>query len=103
MPFKNFGEFRELVLENLALGRPIMVENIEWGGHWRVIIGYDGAGTEVTQDDVLIFAEPYDTTDHEQDGYSFGSARRFYSMWFDHSMLPKKQRKQPWLVAYPKE
>ena len=48
-------------------------------------------------------AEPYDTSDHEQDGYSFGSARRFRSMWFDHSMLPKKQRQQPWIVAYPKE
>ena len=22
---------------------------------------------------------------------------------FDHSMLPKKQRQQPWIVAYPKE
>lgn len=101
--FKKFGEFREFVLKNLELGRPIIVENIEWGGHWRVIIGYDGIGTDVTQDDVLIFAEPYDTTDHEHDGYSFGSARRFYSMWFDHSMLPKKQRNQPWIVAYPKE
>jgi hypothetical protein len=36
----------------------------DWGGHWQVIIGYDTMGTEVEQDDVLIVADPYDTTDH---------------------------------------
>lgn len=26
-------------MEPLAHGRPVLVENVEWGGHWRVIIG----------------------------------------------------------------
>ena len=81
---------------------PIMVENVEWGGHWRVIIGYDTCGTENTLDDVLIMADSYDTSDHYQDGYAVNNAERFFSMWFDSSMFPKKQRNQPWIIAKPK-
>ena len=95
--------FQKFVVRNLAAGRPIIVENVEWGGHWRVIIGIDTMGTDDTYDDVLIFADSYDTSDHLQDGYTIGSLDRFYSMWFDHSMLPKRERNQPWLTATPKE
>jgi len=42
-----------------------------------VIIGYDTMGTETTQDDVIIVADPYDTTDHNQDGYGVYAAERF--------------------------
>ena len=80
---------------------PIMVENVEWGGHWRVIIGYDDLGTASTLDDVLIMADPYDTCDHKQDGYAVNNGEKFYSMWFDHSMLPKDQAEQPFIIASP--
>ena len=30
-------------------------------------------GTENLRDDVLIFADPFDTSDHNQDGYTVGS------------------------------
>lgn len=100
--FDDYEEFKNFVIKNLRLGRPIMVENVEWGGHWRVIIGFDDMQTESTLDDVLIFADPYDTSDHKQDGYSVGNAERFFSMWFDHFMLPKNQREQPFIIAYPK-
>lgn len=96
-------EFQKFVVTNLKQGKPILVENVEFGGHWRVIIGIDEIGTpDDLYDDVLIFADPYDTSDHKQDGYAVGSLDRFYSMWFDHSMLPKKERNQPWLIATPK-
>ena len=94
--------FQKFVLRNLAAGRPILVDNIEWGGHWRVIIGVDTMGTENLYDDVLIFADPYDTSDHKQDGYTIGSLDRFYSMWFAHDLLPKREHNQPWLIAMPK-
>ncbi len=58
-----------------------MVCWIEWGGHWQVVIGYDDMGTETTQDDVMIMADPYDTTDHNQDGYFVYGAERFYYNW----------------------
>lgn len=96
-----YPHFKKFVIDNLKRGRPIMVENVEWSGHWRVIIGYDTMNTDSFLDDVLIFADPYDTSDHKQDGYSFGNSCRFFSMWFDHSMLPKKQRQHPYIIATP--
>ena len=100
-PFDEY-EFQKFVVENLSAGKPIIVENVEWGGHWRVIIGYDSLGTSELYDDVLIFADPYDTSDHNQDGYTIGSLDRFFYMWFDHCMLPENERNQAWLIAIPK-
>jgi len=93
--------FQKFVVKNLSAGNPIMVENIEWGGHWRVIIGIDSMGTDNLYDDVLIFADSFDTSDHLQDGYAVGSLDRFFSMWFDYNMLPQSERNQPWLIATP--
>ncbi|MDD4583235.1 MAG: hypothetical protein PHR60_03475, partial [Eubacteriales bacterium] len=65
----------------LAEGKPIIVGWNDWGGHYQVIIGYDNMGTEGTADDVLILADPYDTTDHHQDGYLIQSAERLIWDW----------------------
>lgn len=74
--------YSEVTLETiqgwLAEGKPVMVVWNDWGGHWQVLIGYDTMGTETTQDDVIIVADPYDTTDHNQDGYGIYPAERFY-------------------------
>ena len=67
----------DYIQETLKAGNPIMVGWNDWGGHWQVIIGYDNMGTETTQDDVIIVADPYDTTDHNQDGYGIYGAERF--------------------------
>lgn len=67
----------DFIQSTLAQGNPIMVGWNDWGGHWQVIIGYDTMGTDTTQDDVIIVADPYDTTDHNQDGYGVYSAERF--------------------------
>lgn len=101
-PFGTYEAFQDFALKNLKKGTPILVENVYWGGHWRVLIGYDTMGTKSSLDDVLIFANPYDTCDHFQDGYNAENGELFYSMWFDHSMLPKAEREQPWIVAVPK-
>lgn len=100
--FGTYEDFQKFVENRLRRGIPIMVENVEWGGHWRVIIGYDTIGTESSLDDTLIMMDPYDVSDHSQDGYVVNNAQRFFAMWFDHSMLPKEQRIQPWIAAYPK-
>lgn len=99
--FATVQAFKDFVLHNLANNTPVMVENIDWGGHWRVIIGYDTMGTETTADDVIILADPYDTADHSQDGYVVNPMEKFYYMWFDAHMLPKGQQKQQWLVVTP--
>ena len=67
----------DYIQETLKSGTPIMVGWNDWGAHWQVIIGYDTMGTETTQDDVIIVADSYDTTDHNQDGYGVYGAERF--------------------------
>ena len=98
---KDFKAFRAFVLKNLRAGTPIMVENIDWGGHWRVIIGYDTMGDDQDANDVLILADPYDTTDHLQDGYGLVPAQRFYYMWFDAHLFKKGEQERQWVTAVP--
>ena len=91
------------ILPTNSLGNvPIMVQNVDWGGHWRVIIGYDTMGTDdITSSDVLIMADPYDTADHLQDGYVVVPAEKFFYMWFDSHLFAAGDRKQQWLAAEP--
>lgn len=71
----------EWIIGNLKNNTPILIGWNDWGGHWQVIIGYDTMGTETTQDDVIIVADPYDTTDHNQDGYGIYGAERVIYNW----------------------
>lgn len=98
----NYVDFLKFVESNLKNNTPIIVENVDWGGHWRVIIGYDTMGTEHTGDDVLIVADPFDTTDHLQDGYGIVPAERFFYMWFDHQLYSRSEQQRQWLTAKPK-
>lgn len=99
--FETPEAFREYIIKKLNENTPIMVENIDFGGHWRAIIGYDTMGTETVADDVLIMADPYDTSDHMQDGYITTSMERFFYMWYDSHILPETQKYQQFLVATP--
>lgn len=98
----NYKDFLQFVTANLKNNTPIMVENIDWGGHWRVIIGYDTMGTAHTGDDVLLIADPFDTSDHLQDGYNIVPAERFFYMWFDSHLFNKRDQLRQWLTAKPK-
>ncbi len=57
-----------------------MIAWMDWAGHWEVIIGIDTMQEDNPSDDVLIVADPYDTSDHYQDGYYVIPAERFYYM-----------------------
>lgn len=79
-----------------------MVDWVDWAGHWQVIIGIDTCGTDTPYDDVLIFADPYDITDHYQDGYYIFPLSRFYGMWREGPCAEKDSPyKQPFVVAHP--
>ena len=68
---------------------PIIVGWNDWGGHWQVIIGYDDMGTEdYYGDDVLIMADPFDTTDHNQDGYGVYGMDRFVCNFDFYDFFP---------------
>ena len=100
---ETYESFAAFVTRNLKANTPIMVENVDWGGHWRVIIGFDTMGDDHSSNDVLILADPYDTTDHMQDGYNSVSAERFYYSWFDAHLFRENERDRQWLTAVPPE
>lgn len=77
------GGTLRLLRENLARNTPTLVEWIDWGGHWVVVVGYDTRGTESTRDDIIIFADPADSHDGKRDGLTEFHAARFETMWFD--------------------
>ena len=89
----------------LAEGKPVMVCYNDWGGHWQVIIGYDTMGTETQQDDVFIVADPYDTTDHCQDGNGVLMAERFMYNFSMYGAFPESEGGSDFLflVASPAE
>ena len=90
--FRKVGGFDLVTTEDyVKAGKPILVGWIDWGGHWQVVIGYDDMGTADPQDDVLIVADPYDTTDHNQDGYGIYPAARFFSTFDMYGQFPEKE------------
>ena len=93
----------DYIQQQLKAGHPIMVGWNDWGGHWQVIIGYDTMGTETEQDDVLIVADPYDTTDPSQDGYGIYPAERFiYNFTFYDFFDEEELNDMCFLIATPK-
>ena len=91
------------IRETLQAGNPVLVGWNDWGGHWQVIIGYDTMGTEFESDDVIIVADPYDTTDHNQDGYGVYGAERFiYNFTFYNFFAEEELNDMAFLVVTPK-
>ena len=72
-------KFADYIKNTLRRNLPIIILSNDWAGHYTVIIGYDDMGSNNTADDVLIVADPFDTTDHVCDGYTIWSFERLYS------------------------
>jgi len=100
--FPDEENFAEYLNRNLRAGNLLLTESVEWGGHWMVLIGYDSMGTENYEDDVLVFADPYDTTDQCQDGYLTRSFERYFATWFDHAVMPPDERVQQYVLVLKK-
>lgn len=97
-------EFEMAVIALIDRGIPLIVDWLDWTGHWAVIIGIDTCSTEEPYDDVLIFADPYDITSHFQDGYTVFSLARFFGMWREGVCANKAEPYvQPFVAAFPKE
>ena len=80
LPTRDVEHFAEYIKDAMTEKEPIIILSYDWGGHYNVIIGYDDMGTkDYTEDDVLILADPYDTTDHMNDGYTIFNFERLYS------------------------
>lgn len=86
------GSLKQL-RENLDRGIPTLVEWIDWGGHWVLVVGYDTRGTDSERDDVIYFADPADGLDGVRDGVTSFHAKRFESMWFDAFLFERPMHK----------
>ncbi len=100
--FDTIEAFEKSLIDYIDRGCPVMVDWVDWAGHWQVITGIDTCGPNAPYDDVLIFADPYDITDHYQDGYYIFPLGRFFGMWREGPCAGKeKPYNQPFVVAYP--
>ena len=95
----------EMLRSYLKKGIPVIVEWIDWGGHWVVATGYH-AGSESPEKgtDTIFFADPgtHWTSVNNPDGISSFNAWRFQDMWFDAKYLnPGRLTKNVYIVAVP--
>lgn len=101
--FADVEEAEHYLIEKLDAGIPVMVDWVDWVGHWQVVIGLDGCGTDDPYDDVLILADPYDITDHYQNGFYVFPFGRFFDMWREGVCAQKEvPYEQPFVAAWPK-
>ena len=102
LKFDTLEGFEQSVIDYIDRGIPIIAARVDWAGHWQVIIGIDTCGSDTPYDDVLIFADPYDITDHLQDGYYIFPLSRFFGMWREGPCAGKEHPyNQPFVVTYP--
>lgn len=102
--FETIEEVERFFVDIIDSGVPIMIDWVDWAGHWQVLIGIDTCSSDSPYDDVLIFADPYDVTDHKQDGYYTFPLGRFFGMWREGACAEKeKPYIQPYVIAKPKD
>ena len=102
--FQSVEDAEQAIISYIDRGIPMMVDWVDWAGHWQVLIGIDTCGTDTPYDDVLIFADPYDVTDHKQDGYYTYPLGRFFGMWREGPCAQKSEPyQQPFVAAWPKD
>ena len=95
----------ELVRRYLNKGIPVLVEWIDWGGHWVVATGYHAAYESPAKGpDTIFFADPSShwANPNNPDGISSFNAWRFRDMWLDVQYLnPGRVTRQVYIIAVP--
>lgn len=90
----------EMLRNNLAKGIPVLVDWIDWGGHWVAVAGYDFGGTAHNMNnDIIFFADPAANCNRAKtlDGITLINPERFSSMWFS-----SKLERNIYIIATPK-
>lgn len=84
-----FNGNRQLILKYLRKQTPVIVDWIDWGGHWVIVAGYDEALLP-HHDETIFLADPAARYDHvkSKDGIIAFDADRFFSMWFNSKLKP---------------
>jgi predicted double-glycine peptidase len=92
LPSRDEISFSKYIKESLKNNESIIVLSEDWNGHYSVIIGYDDMGTDVYYDDIIILADPYDTSDHISDGYTIFNYQRFYAQMKEKIFDPDMEK-----------
>jgi hypothetical protein len=83
----------------IAAGIPVLVDWIDWGGHWVATAGYVyGKQKKESSHDLVFFADPAAHFDNvtTKDGITWINSERFSSMWFNSN-----HQKNIYIVAIP--
>lgn len=94
-----------MIRNELNKGVPVLVEWVDWGGHWVVASGYDQQGRKMEDDkDTLFLADPAVHWDNIRytDGMNTINPDRFESMWLDILFHDGHQTKGIYVIATPK-
>ena len=94
-----------LLRDSLKKGVPVLVEWIDWGGHWVVATGYHAAYESPAKGvDTIFFADPgaHWTCRDNPDGITSFNAWRFRDMWFDAQYFdPGRLVRNTYIIAVP--
>ncbi len=97
----------EMLRDYLRKGIPVLVEWIDWGGHWVVATGYHAASESPEKGpDTIFFADPSSrwANPNNPDGISSFNAWRFRDMWFDAKYLnPGRITSNVYIIAVPRK
>jgi hypothetical protein len=97
----------KMIKENIRKGIPVIVEWIDWGGHWAAVCGYHKRiNEEKKRVDTIFLADPsvYWYAPDNPLGIASVSALRFKFMWFDVKHFnPGKLIENIYIVATPKK
>jgi uridine kinase len=85
-----YEDFKLFLDYNLSHGMCIMVENKAFGGHWRIIVGFN------EDTDTLTMVDPYNKVGT---GVTIVNARDFFTTWYDTNLGSYKA----WVTAKPNE
>jgi hypothetical protein len=102
-----FGEHCSLeeIYHYIGQDIPVIALDSTWGGHWRIIIGYDFHGSyDRWEDNELFFADPeYRVIEANVDnlaGITTENESRFFYEWYENRLF-EKNRENFCIVAYP--
>jgi hypothetical protein len=80
----------EKIRKYLTSGKPVLVDWIDWGGHWAATAGYSSpmAKHNDIEEDTIFFADSAANFDHitTKDGITWFNAKRFSLMWFNSNL-----------------
>lgn len=84
----------EMIYDAIDEGSPVMVLDSTWGGHWRLITGYEICdGVDDWMRNKLYIADPEYRMDiptiDNRTGITVQNARQFYKQWYENRLFER--------------